>query len=91
LGKLAESCVQVENLDLAVPEELGLDSNLGLASGPSLLVDVVLHLDREGAEDLGQDNDVHPRPGVRRHHRVGEDVVVVSSRRSSGGSAGPET
>jgi hypothetical protein len=34
LDKLAESGVQVENLDLVVVEELGLDSNPGLASGP---------------------------------------------------------
>jgi hypothetical protein len=60
----------VENPDLAVAEELGLDSNPGLASGPALLADVVMHLDREGAKDLGQDNAVHPGPGVRRHHRV---------------------
>lgn len=75
LDKLAESGVQVENLDLVVVEELGLDSNPGLASAPPL-ADVVLHLDLESAEDPGQDNTVHPGPGVRRHHRVGEGVAV---------------
>ena len=76
LDKLTKSGVQVENPDLAVAEEHGLGNNLGLSSGSSLLAYVVLRLDREGAEDPGQDSAVHPGPGVRRHHRVGEDMVV---------------
>ena len=66
----------MESPDLAIAEELGLDSNLGLASNPSLLMDVILHFDYDGTGYLGQNNVVHPGPSVCRHRRVGEDVVV---------------
>ena len=52
MDKLTESGVQVENLDLAVVEELDSIATQAWRAVPPL-ADVVLHLDRESVEDLG--------------------------------------
>lgn len=50
--------------------------NPGLVSVLPALTNDIMHLDRESVEDLGHDYIINPAPGVRRHGRVGEDVVV---------------
>jgi hypothetical protein len=79
LDKLAEGGVQMEDPDLAVAEELNLDSNLGLATTGERcppLAGNVLHLDREGVEDPREDNVIYPALGLCRHSHVDEDVGV---------------
>lgn len=65
----------MEDPNLAVAEELGLDSNLGWQAVPPCGRCPVA-LDREGVEDLGVDHAVHPSLGMCRHGTVSEDVVT---------------
>jgi hypothetical protein len=73
LDECPKHSVELESADLAVAKELLLNGKPSLMSGAIALTDDVLELDGEYAEDLGEDNAVHPLPvGQSR----GSDVVI---------------
>ena len=77
LGEAAELGVEVEGARLAVAEELGLHSKLGIACGDGTGGDGVSKVVGDGSEDPGLHDAVHARP-IRLgggDGGVGEDVV----------------